>query len=451
MAAESWRSGSPPPAQSRGRQEYFSGENSSRESADTSRRSSPPRSRMNNHNDPGTFEDRPYRGYPNNQPSYRGGGRSPRGREPSPPRGHDHMADGGAPPRHSRPYRDVDNSYDRPPPSGPAGPPRGHGPPSAVPMGPPSGPEFGRPSTNPILSAPSRPRGGGYAGRGGYSREPPPMDHRREYGGPPPSARRPSNSWSGPPSGRGGGGPPPGAHPGSYGGPRDRGSGPYDRDRERGGADHRQQQERYDDRGGYRDRGSYDRERTGSMHHDSSYQQHSSHHRYPDRDHDRDRGDRGSFGGPPHHQGPPGSHRGFSNSTSTTYPRTQRFQNNSTGNLNGNGNGDDGHEIGDRYGNNNHGNDDDQNYRQYLSDLPAIVPGGEKEPAPFDTAKIEKLEDEAKRLRDLIAEKQATKRQGLREWEKLEREGEGAKLRSELAEGSLRGLNGEAEMGGPAF
>ena len=294
------------------------------------------------------------------------------------------------------------------------------------PMGPPSGPMAGpgpgRPSTNPILSAPSRPRGGGFAGRGGYPREPPPMEHGRDYG-PPPPMRRPSGNWSGPPpAGLGGGRPRNGPYPGPYD------SGPHDRERVGGQDRDFRERER-----GFRERGSFDRDRSGSMHdHGSRYgfQQHQHQHQPPpmprrysmdrdrvhdrdrDYDRDRDRNDRGSFSGA--HQQPSASFRGSSNSTSTTYPRTQRF-------------------------------------RDHLADLPAIVPGGERQPEPFDTTKIEKLEDEAQRLRELISEKQASKRQGLREWEKLEREGDAARLRSELAEESLRGLNGEAEMGGPAF
>ena len=336
---------------------------------------------------------------------------------------------------HARPHRNGDGTYDRQPPTGPANAPRAYGPPSISTMGPQSGPPSGpmagpgpgRPSANPILSAPSRPRGGGFAGRGGYPREPPPTGHGRDYG-PPPPLRRPSNHLSGPPpSGRGGGGPRSGVYPGHYDGDS--------RDRERGGDFERDYRDRergiYDlqDRG-FRERGSFDRERSGSMHdHGSrkSYQQHQPPpmpHRYSmdrergydrdrdyDRNRDRDRNDRGSSGAL---QPPSASFRGSSNSTSTTYPRTQRF-------------------------------------RDHLADLPTIVPGGERQPEPVDTTKIEKLEDEAQRLRDLISEKQTNKRQGLREWEKLEREGEAARLRSELAEESLRGLNGETEMGGPAF
>jgi hypothetical protein len=54
-------------------------------------------------------------------------------------------------------------------------------------------------------------------------------------------------------------------------------------------------------------------------------------------------------------------------------------------------------------------------------------------------------------LRELIEAKQAKKRQGVREWEVLEREGNNATLRADLAEQQLRSLNGEGEVGGAAF
>lgn len=79
------------------------------------------------------------------------------------------------------------------------------------------------------------------------------------------------------------------------------------------------------------------------------------------------------------------------------------------------------------------------------------MPGGQKAPELVDTAKILKLEEEAKRLREQIAEKQAKKRQGLREWDQLQREGENATLRAELAEETLRGFEGEGVGEGAAF
>lgn len=139
-------------------------------------------------------------------------------------------------------------------------------------------------------------------------------------------------------------------------------------------------------------------------------------------------GGRGSLSGAPYYCGPPSGprgsgggqpsfappFRGSSNSTSTTYPRTQRF-------------------------------------RDHLSDLPTTVPGGQKAPELYDKSKIAKLEDEARKLREMIEAKQAKKRQGLREWEALEREGNNNTLRADLAEQHLKSLNGEGEAGGAAF
>ncbi|KAK5017017.1 hypothetical protein LTR16_002407 [Cryomyces antarcticus] len=134
-------------------------------------------------------------------------------------------------------------------------------------------------------------------------------------------------------------------------------------------------------------------------------------------------GPRGSFGAS--ERAPPGPpFRGSLNSTSTTYPRTQRFSAQAP---------------------------PSSSASRHLDDLPPIIPGGQKAAEPFDNTKLLKLEEEAKRLREIIAERQAKKRQGLREWEKLERESGTAALRSELAEGGLRALNGEGELGGAAF
>lgn len=69
----------------------------------------------------------------------------------------------------------------------------------------------------------------------------------------------------------------------------------------------------------------------------------------------------------------------------------------------------------------------------------------------YDKSKILKLEEEARKLRELIDKKEDAKRARLREWTGLEREAETAQVRVELAEGSLRNLNDEGEAGGPAF
>lgn len=86
----------------------------------------------------------------------------------------------------------------------------------------------------------------------------------------------------------------------------------------------------------------------------------------------------------------------------------------------------------------------------HLADLPRVVEGGQKAPEPYDRGRIEKLEEEAEKLRRSIEEKQARKRKGLREWEKLEHESEGAGFRAQLADESVRALAGESD-GGAAF
>ena len=69
----------------------------------------------------------------------------------------------------------------------------------------------------------------------------------------------------------------------------------------------------------------------------------------------------------------------------------------------------------------------------------------------YDTSKADKLEEEAAKIRKMIDERESKKRQGLREWENLERETGTAALRSELAEEHLRSLNGEDGVGTAAF
>jgi len=119
-------------------------------------------------------------------------------------------------------------------------------------------------------------------------------------------------------------------------------------------------------------------------------------------------GPRSSYGGPPPFRA--------NNSSSTTYPRTQRFAAN------------------------------------HLASIPAIVPGGKALPSadPAAEKKIRQLEEDAKKMRDQIEEKQREKRAGLREWETRERESRREGLRSELAESQLEGLSGEV-LGGTAF
>jgi hypothetical protein len=125
-----------------------------------------------------------------------------------------------------------------------------------------------------------------------------------------------------------------------------------------------------------------------------------------------------------------GGFRGGANSTSNTYPRSQRF----------NGPGANGQHA------------PNNGINPHLADLPAIIPGGQKYPPqnPAWETKIRRLEEEAERMRGVIADKQKTKRQGLREWNKLAADTDSARLRGEYVEENLRKLNGE-DVSGPAF
>lgn len=106
------------------------------------------------------------------------------------------------------------------------------------------------------------------------------------------------------------------------------------------------------------------------------------------------------------------------NSSSTTYPRTQRFS-------------------------------------HYLPDSAAsIVVGGKLAPSGLDAGaekRLAQLEDDKKKLLEQIEIKQKAKRAGLREWDKTERETKREGLKSELAEGHLERITGEGVVSGAAF
>ena len=67
-----------------------------------------------------------------------------------------------------------------------------------------------------------------------------------------------------------------------------------------------------------------------------------------------------------------------------------------------------------------------------------------------DRTKLDKLQEEAEKLRKVIDEKEARKRKSLREWEALGRETKMAGMRTGLAEEGLRLVSGEVE-GAAAF
>ncbi|KAL9111442.1 MAG: hypothetical protein Q9227_004119 [Pyrenula ochraceoflavens] len=117
--------------------------------------------------------------------------------------------------------------------------------------------------------------------------------------------------------------------------------------------------------------------------------------------------------------GPPPFLR-HNNSTSTTYPRTQRFN----------------------------------NTPNYLANTEKIVSGGKALPPinPEHDKRVRQLESEAEKMREIIAEKQKLKRAAVREWEDRERDSESAALKSDLAERHLEKLTGGEEgMSGAAF
>ena len=291
----------------------------------------------------------------------------PRRREsPPPPRRHEEFHNGttpsawsneqlGAP--HGQGYRNGDS---RGPPNGP-GSHYSEPYPRDQPAGPPSAPismsAHNRPSSTSLLSAPTRPRGGPGFGRGG-SRDAPYGPPRRggyqtpQHNGPPPRQHN-YDSRDGPPAG------PRGSY--AQDGPETFNSRPH-----------------HDSRPPYDSRPSY---------HDS-----------------REFFDSGR---PPFRS---------NNSSSTTYPRTQRFS-------------------------------------QHLASVPAIIPGGKLAPSGLDPAaekRLQQIEEDKKKLLEQIEEKQRVKRQGLREWEKAERESRREGLKSDLAEEHLEKLTGEG-TGGTAF
>jgi hypothetical protein len=69
----------------------------------------------------------------------------------------------------------------------------------------------------------------------------------------------------------------------------------------------------------------------------------------------------------------------------------------------------------------------------------------------YDKSKIMKLEEEARKLRELIEQKEAIKRPIMKEYDKAVRESNAAALRSDLAEEHLQSLIGEGESGEAAF
>lgn len=80
-----------------------------------------------------------------------------------------------------------------------------------------------------------------------------------------------------------------------------------------------------------------------------------------------------------------------------------------------------------------------------LADLPKVIEGGQRAESIVDRSKLAKLEEDAERIRKQIEEREAKKRHGLKDWERLSRAKEAAEFRSDLAKEALESLNGDVE------
>ncbi len=290
------------------------------------------------------------------------GYRSPPRRSPSPMSGVEHRHNGlnrvsSSSIQLSTPVgeatRSSNNAVTRAPPSGPAGGPRTHEPSKA--MSPPSGPA----SVSLSMSAHNRPANSANSAptrpRGGYGSQSFGRESSREgsYSGPPAGPRRAPSSSNHYHSANPARGPPPSS---SNSSPTPMVSGGVP---------------------------------TGPR---------SSH----------------SSGPPSHGYNPP--FRSSHNSSSTTYPRTQRFA--------------------------------------VLASVPQIVPGGKALPSGIDpkiAERLAKLDEEKKKLEVEVARMEEQSRSGLREWDRLSRESNRESFKSELAEQHVSMLAGEGGMGGAAF
>lgn len=87
----------------------------------------------------------------------------------------------------------------------------------------------------------------------------------------------------------------------------------------------------------------------------------------------------------------------------------------------------------------------------YLATLPTVINGGRLLPLAFDFS-IEKrlvnLKADEEKLVEQAVEKQLLKRQGLRDWDRLQRESALNALRSELAEIHLQRMTEEDRLEG---
>lgn len=90
----------------------------------------------------------------------------------------------------------------------------------------------------------------------------------------------------------------------------------------------------------------------------------------------------------------------------------------------------------------------------HLAGLGSVVPGGRALPSPLDAAtekRLSQLEVDREKLLEQMAETQRSKRAGLRNWDRLDRESSICALKSELAEGHLQRMADESIGGGVLF
>jgi hypothetical protein len=87
----------------------------------------------------------------------------------------------------------------------------------------------------------------------------------------------------------------------------------------------------------------------------------------------------------------------------------------------------------------------------HLAGLSTIVPGGRAFPSTLDPAtekRLLQLESDRERILEQVMETQKSKRAGLRDWDRLDRESSICALKSELAEGHLQRMAEESSIGG---
>lgn len=90
----------------------------------------------------------------------------------------------------------------------------------------------------------------------------------------------------------------------------------------------------------------------------------------------------------------------------------------------------------------------------HLAGLGAVIPGGRILPSILDAAiekRLTQLDTDREKLLDQVAETQRSKRAGLRDWDRLDRESSICALKSELAEGHLQRMADESMGGGVLF